>query len=422
MFHTDIHTNSPWQRLHPAPKTKLMDLVMAFTGLVIVATLVIVWWSVNAPSPAAPLIAPISAVNPAAPLIVPIPVLGIAGSTSANLDSPDFTQITRNLVASNSPAAFQALVQLLKADGSLPQRGILLAAMENASPTIVPVLIAALNDRDAGVRAGAAQLLGLRREYQAIAGLTNATRDPVASVRRQAVTALGAIDAWQVLPRLEQLAVNEPDYDVRQAAMAAKSSFKTGMAQAIGVSVSELRDISVTAGDLPQIYAVTSSNLYARHGTAWTLVSRLPDAPLAIATGADPTQLYLATVSTGLYRSFDSGETWEYVTFGLQTPTNLTITAMAVDPRNSRHAYIALVSPGAEPGIKNPLGISESKDGGATWWSLENSPMDIIITRLVIDPQWQGVLFGVTNDASWQFALSVPSTLSADPTNNPAPE
>jgi hypothetical protein len=397
MLHTNIHPGTSWQRprpILPTPKTKLIDLALGLLGLVLAATLVVAWWTVRAPSPAAPLNDP----NRAPP-----------GSASAAAANFSFEQNMRYLVAVNSPEAFQMLLQFLKQSEPLSQRSIVLTALKDASPAVVPALMTGLNDTDAGVRAGAAQVLGLRREYQAIAALTGATRDPDASVRRQAVTALGAIDAWQVLPRLEQLEVNEPDYDVRQAAIATKESFRQEMAQALGVLAPELRDISVTTGDVPQIYAVTTSNLYARHGTAWTLVSRLPDAPLAIATGADPTLIYLSTVSAGLYRSLDGGETWEYVQFGLQTPTHLTATAIVVDPQNSRQVYIALASPGAEPGIKDPLGISVSKDGGATWWALEDSPIDVITTRLIIDPQWQGALFGMTLDTPWRYAYALPS-------------
>ena len=128
--------------------------------------------------------------------------------------------------------------------------------------------------------------------------------------------------------------------------------------------------------------------------------------------------IYLTTVSAGLYRSLDGGETWEYVQFGLQTPTHLNVTAIAVDPHNSRQVYIALVSPGAGPGIQDPMGISVSKDGGATWWQLEDSPMDVIITRLVIDPQWQGYLFGMTVDTPVRYALPAPSPVSADRTSD----
>lgn len=404
MLHTNIHTGNPWQRpVLPTPKPKPIDVVLGLIGLVLAVTFVVAWWTVRAPSPAALLNDP-NRLPPAN-----------ASAATANVS---FEQNTRNLAASNSPEAFQMLLQSLKQGEPLSQRSIVLSVLKDASPAVVPALMIGLNDSDAGVRAGASHVLGLRREHQATVALTDATRDPAASVRREAITSLVAIDAWQVLPRLEQLAVMEPDYDVRQAAIAAKESFKQAMAQAIGVLAPELRDISVTTGDVPQIYAVTTSNLYARHGTAWTLVSRLPDAPLAIATGADPTLIYLATVSTGLYRSLDGGETWEYVTFGLQTPTNLTITAIVVDPHNSRHAYIALVSPGAGPGIQDPMGISESKDGGATWWQLENSPIDVITTRLVIDPQEHDYLFGMTVDTPWRYALPAPRTVSADPTSD----
>ncbi len=396
MLHTNIQTGNPWQRpILPTPKTKPIDLVLGLIGLVLVAALVIVWWMVRAPSSAT-----LSAnSNPVSS--------GNASASDQTENSVNFELNTRNLAASNSPEAFQTLLQSLNQGAPLSQRNIVLTVLNDASPEVVPALMSALFDSDPSVRAGAAQVLGTRREYQAMAALTTATRDPDASVRREAVTSLGAIDAWQVLPRLEQLAVNEPDYDVRQAALAVKESFKQAMAQAIGVLAPALRDVSVTAGDEPQIYAVTTNNLYARHGTVWTLVSRLPDAPLAIATGEDPMLIYLTTVNAGLYRSLNGGETWEYVTFGLQTSTNLTITAIVVDPHNSRHAYIALVSPGAEPGLKDPLGISVSQDGGATWWQLENSPMDIITTRLVIDPQWQGYLFGMTTGTPWRYALPV---------------
>jgi hypothetical protein len=237
--------------------------------------------------------------------------------------------------------------------------------------------------------------------------LADATRDLDANVRRQAVKSLGALDAWQALPRLEQLAVNEQNSDVRQAAIAVQDSFKIEIAKAIGILTPELRDISVTTSDVPQIYAVTTSNLFTLHGTAWTLVSRLPDAPLAIATGADPNLIFLATISRGLYRSLDGGGTWEHVQFGLGTPTQLTVTAVVVDPQNSR-LYIALASQSAEPGAKDPLGISVSKDGGATWETLKDSPTNVMTTRLVIDPQAHAYLFGMAGDTAWRYALPAP--------------
>jgi hypothetical protein len=402
MLHTDVQPRNPLKRIPPTPKAKLIELILGFGGLGLAVIFLVAWWIARAPSPAAPL----DNANHLPPVN--------ASAGNANIS---FEQTARNLAASNSPEAFQTLLDSLKQGEPPAQRDMVLTALKDASPSVVPVLMLGLNNMDAGVRTGASQVLGLRREVQAITALTDATRDPVASVRREAINSLVALDAWQVLPRLEQLAVMDPNYDVRQSAMAAKQSFKQAMAQAIGVLAPALRDISVTTGDAPRIYAITTNNLYARHGTVWTLVSRLPDAPLAIATGADPNLIYLTTVSTGLYRSLDGGETWEYVTFGLQTATNLTITAIVVDPHDSRRVYIALASPGAGVGIKDPTGLSESKDGGATWWALENSPMDVIITRLVMDPQWQGYLFGMTTDTPWRYALPTLGIVVVDPAN-----
>ncbi len=405
MLHTDVQPRNPLKRIPPilpTPKAKLIELILGFGGLGLAVIFLVAWWIARAPSPAAPL----DNANHLPPVN--------ASAGNANIS---FEQTARNLAASNSPEAFQTLLDSLKQGKPPAQRDMVLTALKDASPSVVPALMLGLNNMDAGVRTGASQVLGLRREVQAITALTDATRDPVASVRREAINSLVALDAWQVLPRLEQLAVMDPNYDVRQSAMAAKQSFKQTMAQAIGVLAPALRDISVTTGDAPRIYAITTNNLYARHGTVWTLVSRLPDAPLAIATGADPNLIYLTTVSTGLYRSLDGGETWEYVMFGLQTATNLTITAIVVDPHDSRRVYIALASPGAGVGVKDPMGLSESKDGGTTWWSLENSPMDVIITRLVMDPQWQGYLFGITIDTPWRYALPTLGIVVVDPAN-----
>ncbi len=397
MQHTNTHAGIPWQSsrlLLPTTTTKLMGVLSVVIGFVLVVTFVLVWM--------APAISLDTLFNHSQLSLGN--ALGLS-ATDRKEDLANFEQNARNLADSNSPEAFQMLLQSLKQSEPLSQRGIVLMALKDASPSVVPALMTALNDADRGVRTGAAQVLGMRREHQAIAALNEATRDPDAGVRREAVTSLGVLDARQVLPRLEQLQVNEPNADVRQAASAAKQAFSQKIAQEIGVPISELRDISVTAGDVPQIYAATTSNLYARHGTAWTLVSRLPDAPLAITTGSDPALIYLATVGSGLYRSLDGGETWEHVQFGLETPTQLTVTAVVVDPQGSRQVYIALAAQGAKPGVKDPMGIVASKDSGATWWALENSPTGLITTRLVIDPQERGYLFGMTSDTPWRYAL-----------------
>lgn len=387
MRHANIQPHNRWTHLRPV-LPRPVAWVLSFVGLVLAVTLLVAWWIGRPPSPTAVLDTNNPATQEKAPIV-----------------NPSMEQNASDLVTANSPESFQALIQSFKEGQSASQRSIALTTLKDALPTVVPMLITALDDEDAGVRTGAAQVLGLRREYQSIAALTAATRDRNASVRREAITSLGAIDAWQVLPRLEQIEVNESDNAVRQAAIATKESFKREMAQAIGVLPPELRDISVTAGDVPQIYAVTANNLYMRHGTEWTLISRLPDVPLAIVTGDDANLIYLATIRKGLYRSLDGGQTWEPIEFGLETPTRFTVTAIAVDPQNSYIVYVALAWSNPEPGNNDPLGLGISKDGGATWEFLKESQTQAIITRLVIDPQRKGYLFGIAKDAPWRYTL-----------------
>ena len=323
---------------------------------------------------------------------------------SAKSDSL-FERNARELAATDSPEAYRDLLSGLRQSETLSHRDVTVALLINASDKVVPVLEQALTDADAGVRAGAAQILGLRHEYRSVAALMAATHDPAARVRAEAATALGEIYAWQALPRLAQLQVNEGNLDVRQAAHSAVAIIQVQVAKELGMPAHRILDVSVTTSNPPQLYLVTGNSLYARDGTIWNYVSRLPDAPLALATGSEVNILYLSTANSGLYRSLDGGSTWEYVEFGLNTSTKLTMTAIAVDPGDSRRVFAALASPGAEPGKLDPLGISVSLDSGTTWYQLEESPMYAVTTRLVLDPEWPSYLFGIAEETPWRYTL-----------------
>jgi len=384
-----LHTHARTKGLFPPIKKIHTDLVLVALISVVIA---LVFWTMRTTSPAALALYPMAV----QPWTEP-------GSTADEVH--DFERKTQALVTLGSPEAFQMLLASLKPTDPASQHFVVLTALQSASPSVILPLLTALSDVDPAVRAGAAQVLGIRREYQAIAALTAATRDSHAGVRLQAVKALGAMDAWQVLPWVEQLQVNEPNEDVRQATAAVQKVFHGNIAQARGVSSAQLRGITVTSNSSPQIYAVTAGDLYAQHGTGWDLVSRLPDAPLAVATGADPQLIYLATVSSGLYRSLDSGETWEHVQFGLRTPTQLTVTAVVVDPQDSRRVYIALAAQSAKSGVKDALGIFASQDGGDTWILLPDSASGVITTRLVMDSQSEGYLVAMTAETPWRYTL-----------------
>lgn len=80
-----------------------------------------------------------------------------------------------------------------------------LAEVQRQSGSVENELIAALNAEDPLARAGAAQVLGQAQVQSALEPLLKATADAVASVRVNAIIALGQIGAGQSRARLESL-------------------------------------------------------------------------------------------------------------------------------------------------------------------------------------------------------------------------
>jgi HEAT repeats len=368
-------------------KARLLRVALLLTAAALVAML-----ALPAASLAAEFIAPRQGTNPSA--------------LTNNAQNP-FEERARQLAAVDTSQAFESLTQTLNASAPAAHRDVTIQLLKDASPQVVPVLLRALNDPDEGVRAGAAQVLGLRREYQAIAALETATHDPRARVRLQAATSLGEIYAWQDLPRLTELQVNEGNEDVRAAAHAADGAIKADIANEIGAPEVQVLAVSVTTFNAPQLYAATRSNLYARHGTTWEKVSRVPGRPLALVTGPDAQVLYLAAETSGLYRSADGGETWQPVALsGLNVPTQVTLTAIAVSPQDSARVYAALATPDATSHSLVGLGIATSSDGGKTWTWLPDAPTHVVTTRLLADPAAPGYLYGIADDTPWRYELA----------------
>jgi photosystem II stability/assembly factor-like uncharacterized protein len=115
------------------------------------------------------------------------------------------------------------------------------------------------------------------------------------------------------------------------------------------------------------------------HGRTWKEASRPPAFPKAPAGEAgltpghatEPGVWYAGTSPQGLFRSADGGDTWQGIdgfnanpmrtawVGGLQEapPDGATLHSINVDPRDSKHLYIAMSGGGAFP----------STDGGARW-------------------------------------------------------
>lgn len=317
----------------------------------------------------------------------------------------------RALASSGSRRAYQVLIQGLGSDQPATRQYVAMAALEqDAQANVTPLLIAALGSPDAGIRTHIAQLLGYRHETSASDALLMATYDEEVDVREAAVWTLGTdLSFWQSLPRIRLLSFADPDARVRDAALRGVDHIQSDVAHLVGVAPSDVLAIT-TVGSNGTVYAATAKQLYSLHpDMTWQVVSTLPDAPMALAAnGTEGQQVYLGTVSQGLYRSLDGGTTWERVKDGLPDSPGLTVTALAADPANqaqSSGVYTALgVTVGTTSLQTTPLGIYRSTDQGTTWARIDDgkAPLNGLTTQLTIDPAMPNVLVGQTDSGAWR--------------------
>ena len=308
-----------------------------------------------------------------------------------------------------SSATMNSLLQALRQGQPRDQRDVAVAALVQAPLAVTPVLLDALADSDAGVRRSAAQILGARRAPEAEDALFFATSDPDPSVRTASITALGQTGSPFALPRLRWLQLTETDPAAQLAARLAERSVYTGVAATLGVPLGDLRQVAVASSN-QRTYAATSADLYTPNGLEWQRVGSLPDVPSAlVAAGLDGQLLYLGTASAGVFRSSDGGSSWHAVDRGLPAAVGFTVTAVAANPDDARHVYIALA---ANAGMTllplMPFGLFESTDGGDTWKPVAEWKMDNITTRLAVDSTQPMRLLGLTESGVWEYPLPTP--------------
>lgn len=138
---------------------------------------------------------------------------------------------------------------------------------------------------------------------------------------------------------------------------------------------------SLVVSDDSRLYALTAEGLYVTTtDDRWAKIDT-PDTftTLAVAPYAFET-LYAGSVSTGLYRSEDGGQTWETINIGVDMPagTALRITALAVDEYNPLRLVVATAY-----GLGSQLApgqLYESKDNGQNW--LQVVDLDSLVTDL----------------------------------------
>lgn len=238
-----------------------------------------------------------------------------------------------------------------------------------------------------------------------VSSLVAMTYDRSSQARVDGVSALGERGAIEMLPRIQELQVVDGNDNVQQAAYRAEDQFRAHIATMLNLPIGSINFIAATESG--NAYAVSDADLFGLRNGEWQFVSHLPNTPNGLAVTSDGRVVYLATSLAGLWRSLDQGETWKHIQFGLDSPTRMTVTAVAVNPENAQQIFVALATPGLKSGSNIPLAIFASNDDGESWRLLPDSPMSANTTRLVIHEPWTGYLYGVADGTPWRYMIPI---------------
>ena len=304
-------------------------------------------------------------------------------------------------LATRTNSAFASAVRaFLPGRSAEVEQEPLLRSVDRAT---VPELIAALKDPVPSVRISSAEALGSKHAEAASDALLAATYDSNARVREEAAAALGEIGDIKTLPRLRELEAVSGNTLVEMAAFEAEGKITADVAAALNVPRSGVQALTVTQNGVA--YAAALNDFYTLRGNAWQQISHLPAIPNDISAAPDGRLIFMSTDSSGLYQSQDGGGTWEHLQYGMQTPTQLKTTAVAVNPRNTDQVFAALAVNGSTSDLLNPLGIASSNDGGKTWSMLPNSANSTVTRALIIDRTNPRLLYGLSDVGSWGYQL-----------------
>lgn len=317
--------------------------------------------------------------------------------------------LTLAFLAVRSNFALASVAGIFFPSHSAAQAEPLLRSVDRANVTD---LTSALKDPSPATRVSAAEALGSKHALAATDALLAATYDSDARVREEAAAALGDVGAIQALPRLTELQMLSGNTYIEIAAFEAEGKITKDVATALGVPRSSVQALTVAQNGTA--YAAALNEFYALQGGVWQHIGHLPAIPNDLAAGPDGQLLFMSTVSSGLYRSQDGGKTWEHLQYGLQTPTQLKTTAVAVNPQNADQIFVALAVNGSTSDLLNPLGIASSTDGGKTWLMLPDSPKSSVTNALIIDRTTHKFLYGLSDVGSWGYQLPLDVTTKND--------
>jgi hypothetical protein len=181
----------------------------------------------------------------------------------------------------------------------------------------------------------------------------------------------------------------------------------------LALADSHVRDL-VAPGD-GQLYALTNSGLFVTSGDTWRKLENVPELPVSLAVAPRNLRLlYIGGSSSGAYRSFDGGQTWESISagLGLVPGASLRVTAVAVDENNASHLTIATAY-----GLGSQLApgsVYESFDAGSSWVKIRD--LDRLVNRLTLNEQTVHV---ATSSGLERYGAPVEPTVSAQPKSLP---
>ena len=147
---------------------------------------------------------------------------------------------------------------------------------------------------------------------------------------------------------------------------------RSRIASAAGLGDGELLAAS-QAPATRQVYVATASTLFALRDQGWQAVGRTPEPPSSFAV-IDSQQMFAGSLAHGLYRSLNGGQSWQLVQAGIPASERLTVSALVVDPVDTRRVYAAIAGGIGTAATGStvvpmdamvvPLGIYASLDGG----------------------------------------------------------
>jgi ligand-binding sensor domain-containing protein len=179
-----------------------------------------------------------------------------------------------------------------------------------------------------------------------------------------------------------------------------------------GLSLYRAHVYDLVVGPESRVYALTNEGLFVTEGGTWQQLS-VPERAASLAVAPDdPRRLYIGSVSTGIYRSTDAGQSWEQMAWGLDMIPGVAVrvTALAVDENDSRHV-MAAVSYGAGNRLA-PGGVYESVDGGYSWTRLADA--DGVVTQLALRRE---AVVAATEAGLARYGVPIqPSQITALPT------